>query len=149
MRFFQKKKSIYNHSGYPPYCQPVFSFLETAVLSSDSLHKPVPPELAGSHVDRSPDDGRPADGQIVRRQTPVARIARIEYPVARHMNNPRHICHVLQIRQGIHICNMKIKITLYCPKCQGAKIKKNGRKSYGKQFFFAGNVDINLSATMH
>jgi transposase-like protein len=28
---------------------------------------------------------------------------------------------------------MKIKIELYCPHCQGAKIKKNGKKSYGKQ----------------
>jgi IS1 family transposase/transposase-like protein len=28
---------------------------------------------------------------------------------------------------------MTIKITLYCPKCQSAKIKKNGKKSYGKQ----------------
>jgi transposase-like protein len=31
---------------------------------------------------------------------------------------------------------MKIKITLYCPQCQGAKIKKNGKKSYGKQNYF-------------
>jgi transposase-like protein/Fe2+ transport system protein FeoA len=28
---------------------------------------------------------------------------------------------------------MKIKITLYCPDCQSTKIKKNGKKSYGKQ----------------
>ena len=28
---------------------------------------------------------------------------------------------------------MKISITLYCPNCQSAKIKKNGQKSYGKQ----------------
>lgn len=28
---------------------------------------------------------------------------------------------------------MTIKIELHCPDCQGAKIKKNGKKSYGKQ----------------
>ncbi|MDR2774139.1 MAG: hypothetical protein LBC19_05260 [Tannerella sp.] len=28
---------------------------------------------------------------------------------------------------------MKIKIELYCPHCQATKIKKNGKKSYGKQ----------------
>jgi transposase-like protein len=28
---------------------------------------------------------------------------------------------------------MQIQITLYCPNCQSAKIKKNGNKSYGKQ----------------
>ncbi|MDR0393544.1 MAG: IS1 family transposase [Tannerella sp.] len=28
---------------------------------------------------------------------------------------------------------MKIKIELNCPHCQGTKIKKNGKKSYGKQ----------------
>ncbi|MDR1116306.1 MAG: IS1 family transposase [Tannerella sp.] len=28
---------------------------------------------------------------------------------------------------------MQIKITLHCPDCQSAKIKKNDRKSYGKQ----------------
>jgi IS1 family transposase/transposase-like protein len=31
---------------------------------------------------------------------------------------------------------MKITITLYCPKCQSANIKKNGNKSYGVQNFF-------------
>ncbi|MDR0612738.1 MAG: IS1 family transposase, partial [Dysgonamonadaceae bacterium] len=31
---------------------------------------------------------------------------------------------------------MQIKITLHCPDCQGTKIKKNGRKSYGKQNYF-------------
>ena len=33
----------------------------------------------------------------------------------------------------MYFCWMKIKITLHCPDCQGTKIKKNGRKSYGKQ----------------
>jgi IS1 family transposase/transposase-like protein len=28
---------------------------------------------------------------------------------------------------------MKIKITLHCPDCQSTKIKRNGKKSYGKQ----------------
>lgn len=28
---------------------------------------------------------------------------------------------------------MKITITLHCPDCQSAKVKKNGKKSYGKQ----------------
>jgi IS1 family transposase/transposase-like protein len=28
---------------------------------------------------------------------------------------------------------MQIKITLYCPNCQSAKIKKNGKKSYGNK----------------
>ena len=28
---------------------------------------------------------------------------------------------------------MKITITLYCPDCQSTKIKKNGKKTYGKQ----------------
>jgi IS1 family transposase/transposase-like protein len=31
---------------------------------------------------------------------------------------------------------MKIEITLRCPKCQSVKIKKNGKKSYGKQNYF-------------
>ena len=31
---------------------------------------------------------------------------------------------------------MQIKITLHCPDCQGTEIKKNGRKSYGKQNYF-------------
>ena len=31
---------------------------------------------------------------------------------------------------------MKIQITLYCPKCQSTKIKKNGKKSYSKQNYF-------------
>jgi transposase-like protein len=31
---------------------------------------------------------------------------------------------------------MKIKITLYFPKCQSAKIKKNGKESNGKQNYF-------------
>jgi transposase-like protein len=31
---------------------------------------------------------------------------------------------------------MQIKITLHCPDCQSTEIKKNGRKSYGKQNYF-------------
>jgi len=31
---------------------------------------------------------------------------------------------------------MKIEITLYCPDCQGAKVKKNGKKSSKKQNYF-------------
>ncbi|MDR2407832.1 MAG: IS1 family transposase, partial [Bacteroidales bacterium] len=31
---------------------------------------------------------------------------------------------------------MKIKITLHCPDCQSPKIKRNGRKSYGKQNYY-------------
>jgi transposase-like protein len=34
---------------------------------------------------------------------------------------------------------MKIKIELNCPHCQGTKIKKNGRKSYGKQNYLCKN----------
>ena len=34
---------------------------------------------------------------------------------------------------------MQIKITLYCPDCQSTKIKKNGKKSYGKQNYFCKN----------
>jgi IS1 family transposase/transposase-like protein len=34
---------------------------------------------------------------------------------------------------------MIIQITLYCPSCQSAKVKKNGNKSYGKQNYFCKN----------
>jgi IS1 family transposase/transposase-like protein len=34
---------------------------------------------------------------------------------------------------------MKITITLHCPSCQGTSIKKNGKKSYGKQNYFCKN----------
>jgi len=34
---------------------------------------------------------------------------------------------------------MSITITLYCPGCQSAKIKKNGKKSYNKQNYFCKN----------
>ena len=36
---------------------------------------------------------------------------------------------------------MKIKITLYCPACQGTKIKKNGNKSYGKQNYMCKDCE--------
>jgi transposase-like protein len=37
--------------------------------------------------------------------------------------------------QGIkhYFCIMNIQITLYCPDCWGAKIKRNGKKSCKKQ----------------
>jgi transposase-like protein len=35
---------------------------------------------------------------------------------------------------------MKITITLYCPDCQSAKIKKNGKKSSKKKNFIGGDV---------
>jgi transposase-like protein len=34
---------------------------------------------------------------------------------------------------------MKIKIKLYCPHCQGIKIKKNGKKYSGKQNYLCKN----------
>src|SRR5215469_14948630 len=34
---------------------------------------------------------------------------------------------------------MKIKIILYCPDCQSAKIKKNGKKSCKKQNYLCNN----------
>ncbi|MDR3327328.1 MAG: IS1 family transposase, partial [Prevotellaceae bacterium] len=34
---------------------------------------------------------------------------------------------------------MKIKITLYCPDCQSAKIKKNGNKKSQKQNYLCKN----------
>jgi transposase-like protein len=34
---------------------------------------------------------------------------------------------------------MQIEITLYCPDCQSAKIKKNGKKSSEKQNYFCKN----------
>jgi IS1 family transposase len=34
---------------------------------------------------------------------------------------------------------MKIKIELYCPHCQGTKVKKNGRKHSGKQNYLCKN----------
>ena len=36
---------------------------------------------------------------------------------------------------------MKIKITLYCPTCQSAKIEKNGKKSCKKQNYLCKNCE--------
>jgi transposase-like protein len=42
---------------------------------------------------------------------------------------------------------MKIKITLYCPDCQSAKIKKNGKKSFKKQNFICKDCGRQFIAT--
>ncbi|KAA6336620.1 hypothetical protein EZS27_015250, partial [termite gut metagenome] len=34
---------------------------------------------------------------------------------------------------------MKITLTLHCPNCQSTKIKKNGKKSSGKQNYLCKN----------
>jgi IS1 family transposase/transposase-like protein len=38
-----------------------------------------------------------------------------------------------------YFCIIQIKITLYCPDCQSAKVKKNGKKSSKKQNYFCKN----------
>jgi hypothetical protein len=43
---------------------------------------------------------------------------------------------------------MKIEITLYCPDCQSAKVKKNGKKSYGKQNYLAPPI-FNCAKVAH
>lgn len=51
------------------------------------------------------------------------------------------------LEQMQEVLKKKITITLYCPNCQGAKIKKNGKKRSAGRIICAGTADDSLQAT--